>query len=260
MSETRTKKQLGQHWLRDEESLLAMCEAAGVTHEDTVLEVGPGLGTLTEKLLQIGATVQAVEFDTDLIGGLQKRFGSNKKFSLQHQDIMRFDLSRLPKGYKVVANIPYYLTSNLLRRLHESDNQYSKAALLVQKEVAERVCAAPGRMSLLSVSVQYYAHVSLGRLVPAELFEPAPKVDSQILCLTRRQAPMFPDIDEKRFFRLVRAGYSERRKMLRSSLSGGLGISKTEAEELLTRAQIDPSRRPQTLSLDDWKSLYDAVL
>lgn len=260
MSETRTKKQLGQHWLRDEDSLMAMCEAAGVTHEDTVLEIGPGLGTLTEKLLQIGAFVQAVEFDDDLIGGLQKRFGSNKNFSLQHQDIMRFDLSRLPKHYKVVANIPYYLTSNLLRRLHESDNAYSKAALLVQKEVAERVCAAPGQMSLLSVSVQYYAMASLGRLVPAELFEPEPKVDSQILCLTRRQTPMFPDVDEKKFFRLVKAGYSERRKMLRSSLSGGMGITKSEADELLERAAIDSSRRPQTLSLDDWKSLYDAVL
>lgn len=259
MSETATKKQLGQHWLHDEQSLVAMCGAADVAAGDTVLEIGPGLGTLTDKLLERGAIVHAVEFDAELLDGLRRRFAGSPGFTLYHQDILSFDFAALPDGYKVVANIPYYLTSNLLRRMHESTRPYSHAALLVQKEVAQRVCAKPGDMSLLSVSVQFYAEASLGQLVPAHLFTPPPKVDSQILVLTYRQSPRFADADPKRYFRLVKAGFSGRRKMLRSSLSGGLGIDKQQAIELLEKAGIDPTRRAQTLSLEDWKSLHDAL-
>lgn len=256
-----TKKHLGQHWLHDDQSLLAMCEAAEVGPEDLVLEIGPGLGTLTEKLLQTGAEVWALEYDQSLIPGLEKKFSkyNSDKFSVQQADILQYDFNNPSPGYKVVANIPYYLTSNLLRRMCESDNHFSVAALLVQKEVAERVCATPGGMSLLSVSVQFYCHVELGQIVPADLFTPPPKVDSQILRLDYRDQPLFEDVDPDKYFRLVKAGFSERRKKLRSSLSGGLGISKQEAEDLLAKSGIDPNLRAQELSLEDWHGLYKSI-
>lgn len=226
--------------------------------DDVVLEVGPGLGTLTQQLVDRGSKVVAVEFDEKLARDLPRRVPADT-LQVIHQDILSFDLTTLPQNYKVAANIPYYLTSKLLRMLCESPTHFSKAALLVQKEVAERVCAEPGDMSLLSVSVQFYCEARLGDLVPAELFTPPPKVDSQILLLEYRSKPLF-DVDEKAFFRLVKAGFHERRKKLRSSLSGGLRISKPEAEALLAKAGVDPNLRPQHLSLDDWHNLYLATL
>lgn len=258
MSLPVTKKSLGQHWLHDEMVLEAICDQANVQADDLVLEIGPGLGTLTEKLLQTGAEVWALEYDESLIPALQKKFAGydSTRFHVEHADILQYDFNNPSPGYKVVANIPYYLTSNLLRRMCEAENHFSEAALLVQKEVAERVCAQPGDMSLLSVSVQFYCETNLGDVVPANLFTPPPKVDSQILHLVFRETPLYPNVDTKKFFRLVKASFSERRKKLRSSLSGGLGISKQEAEELLIRADIDPNLRAQALSLADWHRLY----
>jgi 16S rRNA (adenine1518-N6/adenine1519-N6)-dimethyltransferase len=162
-------------------------------------------------------------------------------------------------GYKVVANIPYYLTSNLVRVLSESSNPPACAVLLVQKEVAERLAAKAGQMSILSVTAQYYWEVSLGRLVPAELFTPPPKVDSQIVIMLARPTPLFPDVDAKQFFRLVKAGFGERRKTLRNSLSGGLGIDKFQCEQLLQSAEIDSNLRAQNLTLEQWRKLYFAI-
>ncbi len=259
MKNTAPKKSLGQHWLYDELSLEAMADVAGVSAGDAVLEIGPGLGTLTNVLLERGAKVTAVEYDHDLAIALPSRV-SHKDLTVIEHDILTFDFTSLPCGYKVAANIPYYLTSNLLRVMCESSNPFDTAALLIQKEVAERVAAKPGHMSLLSVSVQFYCEVQLSVLVPAELFTPPPKVDSQILGLTFRKEPLFPDVDTKQFFRLVKAGFSERRKKLRSSLSGGLHISKLQAEELLIQANIDPNLRAQALSLEQWYKLYQVFL
>lgn len=253
------KKSLGQHWLRDDDALKSMVGAAEIKKGDTVLEVGPGLGTLTAELVKTATKVIAVEFDGLLATELPFRVPA-ENLAVVHEDILKFDLESLPKSYKVVANIPYYLTSNLLRRLCETPNPFSKAALLVQKEVAERVAAEAGQTSLLSISVQYYCDVELGQVVPAVLFEPSPKVDSQILKLTYRVEPLFAEVDSKKFFRLVKAGFSERRKKLRSSLSGGLGITKEDAEDLLKKAKIDPNLRAQALSLDDWHRLYKATI
>ncbi len=253
------KKSLGQHWLHDELSLEAMADVTGVSAGDTVLEIGPGLGTLTQVLLDRGAQVVAVEYDHDLAAALPGRVPHKNLRVIEH-DILTFDFTELPAGYKVAANIPNYLTSNLLRVMCESANPFDTAALLIQKEVAERVAAKPGQMSMLSVSVQFYCDVRLSVVVPAELFTPPPKVDSQILGLAYRKKPLFPDIDTKVFFRLVKAGFSERRKKLRSSLSGGLQISKPEAEALLEKAGLDPNLRAQALSLDNWYQLYHAFL
>jgi 16S rRNA (adenine1518-N6/adenine1519-N6)-dimethyltransferase len=252
------KKSLGQHWLDDDISLQAMCEAAEITVDDVVLEIGPGLGTLTKLLIEQAREVVAVEFDPALATSLPGRFNS-PNFSVVQQDILQYDFTQLPADFKVVANIPYYLTSNLIRVLSETPNQPSVAVLLVQKEVADRVVAEPGDMSVLSVTAQYYWQVGVGPIVPAELFTPPPKVDSRILILQRRDEPLFPDVDAKQFFRLVKAGYMERRKKLRSSLSGGLHLSKPDVESLLEKAKIDPNLRAQALSLDDWYRLYKVI-
>lgn len=237
--------------------MAAMCEAAEVGKQDTVLEIGPGLGTLTEVLTKQAKTVVAVEFDQALADALPGRVGAGNLVTHQ-QDILTFDLTMLPKDYKVVANIPYYLTSNLIRVISESINPPSIAALLVQKEVAERVAAAPGDMSLLSVSAQFYWEVSTGQVVPAELFTPPPKVDSQILVLKKRREPLFPGADIQTFFQVVKAGFASRRKTLLNSLSAGLRINKQQAHRLLAEAGIEPGLRPQALSLAEWHSLYVA--
>jgi 16S rRNA (adenine1518-N6/adenine1519-N6)-dimethyltransferase len=260
MSDTPpTKKSLGQHWLHDDDALQAMCDAVGLTPDDTVLEIGPGLGTLTQKLAVQAKQVVAVEFDAALARDLPKRVHA-PNVQVVHQDILQFDLTSLPPSYKVAANIPYYLTSNLLRQLCENPNHFSSAALLVQKEVAGRVCAQPGGMSLLSVSVQFYCQTGLGPVVPAALFTPPPKVDSQILLLEYRAAPLFPDADTKVFFRVVKAGFAQRRKTLLNSLSAGLRLGREETAALLGRANIAPSTRAQNLSLQQWHALYSAYL
>lgn len=263
MSEIVPKKSLGQHWLHDEPTLAAICDAADVQAGDTVLEVGPGLGTLTRQLLARDAKVTAVEFDETLAAQLSKNVlkdgPADGDLTVVQQDILRFDLTTLPAGYKVVANIPYYLTSNLIRVLTESANPFSTAAVLIQKEVAERVVAAPGDMSILSVSAQYYCEVSLDVKVPARLFTPPPKVDSQVLVLKRRTQPLFPDVDTRVFFRLVKAGFSQKRKTLVNSLSGGLAISKDQARAMLQTAGIPENTRAQALSLDEWHALYKTM-
>lgn len=263
MPDIFAKKSLGQHWLNDAPSLNAICDAADVHEHDHVLEIGPGQGSLTNKLLQRGAHVIAVELDETLAKNLPQHTSSIPEdgppvssLEVVQGDILKFDLSILPPGYKVVANIPYYLTSNLLRILCESSNPPSRMTLLVQKEVAQRIAAKPGDMSILSVSVQLYCTVELGPVVPSELFAPPPKVDSQIIGLTLREKPLFNDLDSKKFFRVVKTGFSGRRKKLRSSLSGGLHISKEEADKLLVGAGLDSNLRAQELSLDDWHKIY----
>lgn len=256
--EDEPKKSLGQHWLHDDASLVAMVNAARVGPSDAVLEIGPGLGTLTKLLVARALQVIAIEVDEDLVDRLTTCFSADN-LRVVHEDVLRFDLSRLPKNYKVVANLPYYLTSHILRYLCESKTPFSEAALLVQKEVAERVCAKPGQTSLLSISVQFYAEASTGMVVPAELFTPPPKVDSQILILRYRQTPLYPGIDSKLFFRIVKAGFSQRRKTVLNSLSAGLQLSRTQTAELLGKAHIDAGMRAQSLRMDQWYSLYQAV-
>lgn len=252
-----TKKSLGQHWLQDSDSLDAIVESAEISLTDTVLEIGPGPGTLTEELVHSASRVVAVEFDEQLARELPTRVQANN-LQVFNQDILSFDLTPLPEGYKVVANIPYYLTSNLLRVLCESPNHFSKASILIQKEVAQRVCAKAGGMSLLSVSVQFYCEASLGSIVKAELFTPPPKVDSQILKLTYRQQPLFEGIVVKDFFRIVKAGFAQRRKTLLNSLGAGLHYDRQQTAALLDTAGIPVNTRAQNLSLEDWYKVYKA--
>lgn len=247
-------KSLGQHWLRDRDVLAHIADCAEVTSDDMVLEIGPGLGTLTSELLRRARSVTAVEFDGELARKLPKQF-PGKDLTVIESDILSFDLSTLPAGYKVAANVPYYITSKIVQLLMTAENKPSVAVLLVQKEVAERLAATPGDMSLLAVSAQLFADVTLGDVVPAALFTPPPKVDSQVVVLRTRTTPFLTDLTEKEFFKVVKAGFSAKRKMLRGSLSGGLALPKSTVETLLGAAAIDPTARAESLTLDDWVRL-----
>ena len=252
-------KSLGQHWLRDRTILAAIADAAELTPSDTVLEIGPGLGTLTSEILRQTDKVIAVEYDGELARKLPGQF-PGKDLTVINEDILTFDLDSLPADYKVVANVPYYITSKIIERLMTAHNKPSIAVLLVQKEVAQRIAARPGDMSILAVSAQLYAEASLGALVPRRFFTPPPKVDSQVIVLRTRTTPLVPAEDERALFRVVKAGFRAKRKKLRSSISAGLAITKPAAEELLRHANIDPELRAEDLSIDDWLRLArDAV-
>lgn len=250
-------KALGQHWLHDRAMLSEIADGANLTKDDTVLEIGPGLGTLTGILAKLAGHVVAVEFDAALAHDLPKRVQATN-IKVVHGDILGFDLTALPAGYKVVANVPYYITSKIVRLLLESSNPPSSVVLLVQKEVAERLAAGPGDMSVLAISAQFYADVVVGTVVPAALFTPPPKVDSQIVIMKYR-GPRFADISPDDFFAVVKAGFSERRKKLRSALAGGLRLQKQDVDALLHNASISPHARAQELSLDDWHRLAIAL-
>lgn len=256
------KKSLGQHWLRDPEILSEIVDASRIDPGDSVLEVGPGQGTLTHALLEKGVVLTAVEYDIELFEELKRsisKFPNSENLELVHDDILKFDLTKLPKDYKVVANIPYYLTSNLIRLLSESSNPPASITLLVQKEVAERICADPGKMSLLSVSAQNYYEVELDIVVLAKSFIPPPKVDSQVVHMSRREKPIHSPLDERLFFKAVKAGFSSRRKTLLNSLSGGLDRPKDETAKILSDCGINPGSRPQELDLAQWKKLAEVL-
>lgn len=245
------KKHLGQHWLHDRFVLDHIADCADVQDVDTVLEVGPGLGTLTSILLARAEKVISVEFDEDLARKLPGQF-PGKNLEVTHQDILEYDTSHLPVGYKVVANVPYYITSKIIKKFMTDSNKPSVVTLLIQKEVAQRVAAEPGDMSILAVSAQLYADVSLGDIVPAELFTPPPKVDSQVVTLRTRKIELPMGVDEKLLFRVVKAGFSAKRKKLRSSLSGGLALSKDQIATLLKQAEISGDDRAEELSVEQW--------
>jgi len=250
-------KSLGQHWLRDLGVLEQIAGYAGLGSDDVVLEIGPGLGTLTAVLASHAGRVVAVEFDKHLADNLTKTFRA-KNVVVLSKDFLQFDLDVLPEGYKVVGNIPYYITGKIVRKILAATNKPSVAVLLVQKEVATRLAAKPGAMSVLSVVAQRYAEVELGVVVPAEKFDPPPKVDSQVVILKPRPNESL-DLQkqplEKMFLRVVKAGFSARRKKLHTALAGGLNISVDEAKSLLQTAGIDSDLRAQNLDVEDWLKL-----
>lgn len=253
------KKSLGQHWLHDPLILGEIARAAELQETDTVLEVGPGLGTLTAELSRQAGAVIAVELDEALATGLQQELVRQNiaNVTVTIADILRFDLTTLPVGYKIVANIPYYLTSHLLRILTETTNKPSAVVLLMQKEVAERVSAVPGDMSILSVAVQLAYSASLGVIVPAHLFTPPPKVDSQVLILKSHNK--YADIDGKQVMRLVKIGFAAKRKLLTNTLSAGYRIPKAHAADMMNRSSIHFDRRAEELAIDDWLRLLAVV-
>lgn len=258
----KNNKSLGQHWLRDRNVLDGIAEEAEIKNGDFVLEIGPGLGTLTSSLLKFAGKdgeVLSIEFDESLAKKLPAQF-PGKNLTVKNTDFLDFDLSKLPKNYKVAANVPYYITSKIVEKLLTSDNKPSIAALLVQKEVAERICAKSGDLSVLSVASQIYADCELGQFVPRELFTPPPKVDSQVVILKileKNKLECFNEqnntrISEKQFFRIVKAGFTARRKKILKALSANLALSKEQTIEILTQAKVSPDARAQELTIENW--------
>jgi 16S rRNA (adenine1518-N6/adenine1519-N6)-dimethyltransferase len=253
----RAHKGLGQNFLQDPLALEGIISAAGIQPTDTVLEIGPGLGSLTRYLAVSAKEVLAVELDQNLISPLKAVLSPYQNVQIIQGDILELSPTDLigESNYLVVANIPYYITSAVIRHLLESESKPRRIVLTIQKEVAQRICAKPGDMSLLALSVQVYGNPRIAAHIPAEAFFPAPKVDSAVLVVDIYPAPLLKEELLDSFFKLVKAGFSQKRKTLRNSLSSGLHISPPQAAELLTRVDIDPQRRAETLSIDEWERL-----
>ncbi len=255
----RPSKGLGQNFIVDRAALEQVVSAAEINAGDEVLEVGAGLGSLSRLLAQTAKRVVAVELDEKLLPVLSDMLQSYKNVDIIHADILELDLGELFSipGYLVVANIPYYITSALLRHLLETNQKPSRLVLTVQKEVAERICAKPGKYSLLALSVQVYGEPRVVVKIPAGAFYPVPKVDSAVVRVDIYPQPLIPTEKIDAFFRLAKAGFSQKRKTLRNALAGGMGWGKEKAGEILQAAGIDPQRRAQTLSIEEWGRLVE---
>jgi 16S rRNA (adenine1518-N6/adenine1519-N6)-dimethyltransferase len=260
----RPRKSLGQNFLVDDGALAQVASAADIGAEDVLLEIGAGVGSLTRLLAACARRVIAVEIDPLLISLLRAALSSFPNVTLVQGDILTLPVEDLvgnaaSGNYKVAANIPYYITSAIIRRLVESSVSPSLMVLTVQKEVAERICAQPGKMSLLSLSVQYYGTPAIVGRIPAEAFYPAPKVDSAIVKV-EFHSPSTRNIEEAGWmFRIARAGFSQKRKMLRNTLSAGLVIPPKDIESFLNRAGVDPKRRAETLTVAEWVKLAETI-
>ena len=262
----RPDKSLGQNFLIDEAALQKVVAAAAIRPGDSVLEIGPGLGGLTRWLAIQAHRVVAVELDPDLITPLTEIIAPYPNVRIVQGDILALDLESLmldsgaeKTPYLVVANIPYYITSALIRHLLEANYPPQRLVLTVQREVAERICAQAGKLSLLALSVQVYGRPVIATVISASAFYPPPKVDSAVVCIDRYDKSFVPSDRLGLFFRLAKAGFSQKRKTLRNSLSGGMRWSTSQAEEILLAAGIDPMRRPETLSLPEWAELTQTV-
>ena len=290
------KKGLGQNFLVDEEALGKIVDAAELNKDDTVLEIGPGLGVLTERLVESAGEVIAIEMDEKLADLLSKKLevkshlpveaslkamqagNCNSKVKIIKGDALDFDPSTIKKGslqqgpqghsgkdrddspdtYKLVANIPYYITGKIIEKYLTAENRPSLIVLLVQKEVAERICAKPGKLSVLAISVQLYGEPEIVGIVPGSSFYPAPKVDSAILRIRIKNQELRIE-NEKELFKYIKMGFGSKRRTLVNNLSGGLHVTKDVIESVLTDLGLNPMARAQELSVDDWIALIDKL-
>lgn len=253
----RPQKALGQSFMTNRQAVQRVLEAASLTGSETVLEIGPGLGALTWQLSQLANRVIAIEFDRQLLPPLQALLSGLPNVELHQDDILTVPWERLGLAgpYCVVANIPYSITSAVLRRLLESQMPAEWLVLTLQREVAERVVAEPGMMSLLALSVQLYGTPRLAARIPPDAFYPRPKVESTVLRVDVHRPPRVEPSLVEPVFRLARAGFGQRRKQLRNALAAGLGIAPAQAAEWLQATGVRPERRAQALSVEDWLQL-----
>jgi 16S rRNA (adenine1518-N6/adenine1519-N6)-dimethyltransferase len=265
----KARKSLGQHFLVDRGALHRIVAAAELTPEDVVIEIGPGLGVLTRELARVARRVVAVEADEGMAFALGDVMAGSENVAIVNADALQTEPGSLLAGaggeaalprYKVVANIPYYITSAILRHFLEAAHKPSLMVVMLQKEVGEAIVAQPGGMSILAVSVQFYGRPSIAGRVTAKSFYPPPKVDSVILRIDVYDKPPVDVVGADEFFRVVRAGFSAPRKQLRNSLAQGLGIPGPESAAVLERAKIDPRRRAETLSLEEWALICEEVV
>jgi len=263
----RARKSLGQNFLVDDGALDRIVAAAELSREEVALEIGPGLGTLTKRLARTAGRVVAVEIDPHLMPVLRDALAAYPNVQLVHGDILQLDLAALladrqtirPVRYKVVANLPYYITSAIVRHLLEAAFKPSRLILTVQHEVAQRLTATPGDLSLLAVSVQFYGRPSIIARVPAGSFYPAPQVDSAVVRIDVHPQPPVAVEDVDRFFDVVRAGFGQRRKQLHNALKAGLPAPAEAIAAALAQAGIDGRRRAETLTLEEWAALTRAL-
>mgnify|MGYP000843587559 FL=1 len=254
----KNKKSLGQHWLKDRFILDYIADEADLNKEDVVLEIGPGLGTLTSSLLKRAGKVIAVEYDENLAKNLPKQF-PGKNLEVINIDFLKYDLDKLDVGYKVVANVPYYITSKIVEKLLVANNKPKKIVLLVQKEVALRMAEKPGNLSVLAIASQSYAKVTLGDAVGKELFTPPPEVDSQVVILDLYDKPIFADyLTEAEYMLPVKRAFLNKRKKLISSLNGLVG-DKTKTKSWLESLDIDENKRAEDLFLDEWLKIAKSL-
>ena len=248
----KPKKHLGQNFLVDKNILQKIINSADIKSDDIILEVGPGTGILTKELAKKAKKIIAVEKDKSIIEVLKENLKDFQNIEIINEDILKFNLKE--KKYKVIANIPYYLTSALIRKFLEEKNQPKELILMIQKEVAQIICETPPNMSLLSVSVQFYADAKILFNVSKNSFWPVPKVDSAVIKIVPRGLTS-PDL----FFRIVKAGFSHPRKQLAGNLSKELKIKKAKIKKLLLQNNIKPTQRAETLYIEDWKNLTKTI-
>ncbi|MDX9849896.1 MAG: 16S rRNA (adenine(1518)-N(6)/adenine(1519)-N(6))-dimethyltransferase RsmA [Anaerolineaceae bacterium] len=259
------KKSLGQNFLVENGALEKVVNAAEIEPVDVVLEIGAGLGSLTRFLSVTARKVVAVELDSHLLPILETVLGSRGNVELVYGDILKLDPARLISvdQYLVVANIPYYITSAIFRHLLAAKRKPRRIVMTIQREVAQRICAEPGDMSLLALSVQVFGTAKIVAKISAGSFYPAPKVDSAVIRVDLYPEPLVEAAMLDRFFQLTRAGFGQKRKMLRKSLAAGLSLPVPVVEDMLLQNEIDPTRRAETLSLDEWGKLteyYDELI
>lgn len=261
----RPQQSKGQNFLLDVSVVQRMVEYAQLTKTDTVVEVGPGLGVLTEALVAHAGTTVAIELDEHVIPLLQDKFAAEiteGMLSVYQNDILRTNLQELGIGesdsYKIVANIPYNITSRLIKHFLTHEHKPSTMVLMVQREVAQRICAQPGELSLLAISVQLYGKPVIEEEVPRTAFVPVPNVDSAVLHISGIVSPQVleeAELNEKDFWRIVRMGFAAKRKTIANTLSAGLHVSAKELQPIISDLTIDPKLRPQQLTIDQWISL-----
>jgi 16S rRNA (adenine1518-N6/adenine1519-N6)-dimethyltransferase len=251
------KKSLGQHFLFDPAILGRIVEASGITSDDTVVEIGPGPGAMTRLLASKAKRLIAIELDDELFMRLLAEYEGNERVELHHADALKFDFKSIDTPFKVVANIPYYITTPLIFKVMEAKHLLRSMTLTIQKEVAERIVASPGNKDygVLSLSVQYYADAKLKFIVPAGAFRPVPKVDSSVIRIDILDKPAVSVINETTFFKMIRAGFSQRRK----TLSNSLKPLWDNVKELLIENGIDPMRRAETLSMHEFAALANTI-
>lgn len=251
------KKQLGQNFLKNYKVVESIMANADISEKDMIIEIGPGMGILTEELAKSGAKVLAIEKDFNLIDKLRKDLGKYKNLKISHQDILLFDPVNIDGDYKVIANIPYNITSPIIRKFLESEHKPQEMILMVQKEVAERICAKPGssERGLLTLIVEFYADAEILFEVPRTDFYPVPKVDSAVIKLKTKNEKL-KTIEPELFFKLVKAGFASKRQQIHNSLSGTLRWDRETVAELLSKSNIDSKLRAEDLSLEEWLKLY----
>lgn len=254
----RAKKHLGQNFLINPQVLPEIIKAAGIVRGDIVIEVGPGMGILTKALLDAGARVFAIEKDFDLIAKLTKEFGNNKNLTIVHQDALFFDETTFNK-YKVVSNLPFNIASPIIRKFLESSNQPELMVVMVQREVAEKITAKPGNSerSVLTLSVEFYGDAGIITTVSKNSFRPQPKVDATIIKIKPAQKSATHAIDPRLFFRIVKAGFSVKRRQIHNSLQAALRLPKDGIATWLKKSKINPRKRAEDLSLADWLRLVN---